>query len=126
MTEDVKMPRRTRFYRAELRGTAAWEHDLEQVSALGRSQSSATLGQSPSALGQSQTALGAGVQSLPSLSQSKSFASGLLKPEGSSMSGSKAWGSANFVRAPDGTPILPSATSVRPKAKVTAILAPCL
>ena len=31
---------------------------------------------------------------------------------------SKAWASANLVMAPDGTPIMPSSTSVRPKAKV--------
>ncbi|KAL0031473.1 hypothetical protein WJX77_002181 [Trebouxia sp. C0004] len=93
---------RTRFYRAELKGTAAWEQELEQGTALGRPQLEAS------------AALGA-AQSVHSLGPQKSFASGLMRSEVSSSS--KAWGSANFVMAPDGTPILPSATSIRPKAK---------
>ena len=32
---------------------------------------------------------------------------------------SKAWGSASFVMAPDGTPILPASTLIRPKAKAS-------
>lgn len=97
---------RTRFYRAELRGTAAWEHDLEQGTALGHPQLEASM-----SLGTAQ-----------SLGPQKSFASGLMRPEMSSSM--KAWGSASFVMAPDGTPILPSATSIRPKAKVKHV--PCL
>ena len=93
---------RTRFYRAELRGTAAWEHDLEQGIMAGYPH--------PDTLGTA--------QSLPSLGPQKSFAAGMLKPE---MSGSKAWGSASFVTAPDGTPILPSSASIRPKAKVSPV-----
>jgi len=94
---------RTRFYRAELRGTAAWEQELEQGTALGHPQLEAS-----AALGDAQSVHGLGPQ--------KSFASGLMRYEVSTSS--KAWGSANFVMAPDGTPILPSATSIRPKAKV--------
>ncbi|DBA90981.1 TPA: hypothetical protein ACH3X2_004190 [Trebouxia sp. C0005] len=93
---------RTRFYRAELRGTAAWEQELEHGTALGHPhlEASAALGTA---------------QSVHSLGPQKSFASGLMRCEVSASS--KAWGSANFVMAPDGTPILPSATSIRPKAK---------
>ena len=94
---------RTRFYRAELRGTAAWEQELEQGIALGHPHLEAS-----AALGAAQSVHGLGPQ--------KSFASGLMRSEVSASS--KAWGSANFVMAPDGTPILPSATSIRPKAKV--------
>ena len=98
---------RTRFYRAELRGTAAWEHDLEH----GMQQSEATIaaGTSPGL-----------VPFSPSLGPHNSLASGLFKPEVSGMN--KAWGSANLVMAPDGTPIMPSSTTVRPKAKVSAPL----
>lgn len=97
---------RTRFYRAELRGTAAWEQELEQGTALGHPQLEAS------------AALGT-AQSVHSLGPQKSFASGLMRSEVSASS--KAWGSANFVMAPDGTPILPSATSIRPKAKVEVV-----
>ena len=85
---------RTRFYRAELRGTAAWEHDLEQGM-------------------QSQASLAA---SSPGLGPINTLSSGLFRSEASGMS--KAWGSANIVMASDGTPIMPSSTTVRPKAKV--------
>lgn len=104
-TDKTCLTCRTRFYRAELRGTAAWEHDLEQGTALGHPQLEASM-----SLGTAQ-----------SLGPHKSFASGLMRPEMSSSM--KAWGSASFVMAPDGTPILPSATSIRPKAKVKH--APC-
>lgn len=87
---------RTRFYRAELRGTAAWEHDLEQ----GMPHSQASL-----------------AASSPSLGGPNALASGLSKAEVSGTS--KAWGSANIVMASDGTPIMPSSTIVRPKAKVS-------
>lgn len=93
---------RTRFYRAELRGTAAWEHDLEQGM-------------------QSQASLAA---SSPSLGPPNALSSGLFRTEASGMS--KAWGSANIVMASDGTPIMPSSTTVRPKAKVTLICMCCL
>lgn len=87
---------RTRFYRAELRGTAAWEHDLEQ----GMPHSQASL-----------------AASSPSLGPPNALASGLSKAEVSGSS--KAWGSASIVMASDGTPIMPSATIIRPKAKVS-------
>ncbi|KAL3152291.1 hypothetical protein ABBQ32_001362 [Trebouxia sp. C0010 RCD-2024] len=94
---------RTRFYRAELRGTAAWEHDLEQ----GMPHSQASL-----------------AASSPSLGPPNALASGLSKAEVSGSS--KAWGSASIVMASDGTPIMPSATIIRPKAKgmVTGLALP--
>ena len=88
---------RTRFYRAELRGTAAWEHDLEQGM-------------------QSQASLAA---SSPGLGPINTLSSGLFRSEASGMS--KAWGSANIVMASDGSPIMPSSTTVRPKAKVVLL-----
>ena len=54
--------------------------------------------------------------SSPSLGPPSAFASGLFSSEASGMS--KAWGSANIVMASDGTPIMASSTTVRPKAKV--------
>lgn len=56
-------------------------------------------------------------QSLPNLTASKTASSGSLHLDLSFAS--KAWGSASFVMAPDGTPILPSCASIRPKAKVS-------
>lgn len=58
--------------------------------------------------------------SSPSLGAATALASGLAKSEVSGMS--KAWGSANIVMASDGTPIMPSSTTVRPKAKVSCTL----
>ena len=55
-------------------------------------------------------------QSLPSLTASRSAGPGGLHLDLSFAS--KAWGSASFASAPDGTPILPASTVVRPKAKV--------
>ena len=102
LTHSAPVPCRTRFYRAELRGTAAWEHDLEQ----GLHQSQASLA-APS----------------PGLGSANALASGLSKAEVWGMS--KAWGSANIVLASDGTPIMPSSTSVRPKAKVSCTCDSC-
>lgn len=55
-------------------------------------------------------------QSLPSLTASRLAGPGGLHLDLSFAS--KAWGSASFATAPDGTPILPASTVVRPKAKV--------
>ena len=95
---------RTRFYRAELRGTAAWEHDVEQ----GHAEQSLT--HAPG--------LELGIaQSLPSVEASRTAGSSSLHLDLSFAS--KAWGSASFVTAPDGTPILPSTALIRPKAKAS-------
>lgn len=55
--------------------------------------------------------------SLPSLTASRTAGTAGLHLDLSFAS--KAWGSASFVMAPDGTPILPASTLIRPKAKVS-------
>ena len=70
---------------------------------------------------QSQASLAA---SSPSLGPPNALSSGLFRTEASGMS--KAWGSANIVMASDGTPIMPSLTTVRPKAKVIFTCMCCL